>query len=55
MGKVECHRKLTYSKHKRGKIMEAQMTMVDIEQKTINQLKALIMDTVRGANSGHTG
>ena len=29
--------------------------MVDIEQKTINQLKALIMDTVRGANSGHTG
>ena len=35
--------------------MEEQMTMVDIEQKTINQLKALIMDTVRGANSGHTG
>ena len=31
------------------------LTMVDIEQKTINQLKALIMDTVRGANSGHTG
>ena len=35
--------------------MEEQATMVDIEQKTINQLKALIMDTVRGANSGHTG
>ena len=31
------------------------MTAVDLEQKTINQLKALIMDTVRGANSGHTG
>jgi len=31
------------------------MTKLDIEQKTINQLKALIMDTVRGANSGHTG
>ena len=35
--------------------MEEQATMIDIEQKTINQLKALIMDTVRGANSGHTG
>ena len=35
--------------------MEEQITMVDIEQKTINQLRALIMDTVRGANSGHTG
>ena len=35
--------------------MEGQVTMVDIEQKTINQLKALIMDTVRGADSGHTG
>ena len=31
------------------------MTKLDIEQKTINQLKALIMDTVRGADSGHTG
>ena len=31
------------------------MTKLDIEQKTINQLKALIMDTVRRANSGHTG
>ena len=35
--------------------MEGQTTMVDVEQKTINQLKALIMDMVRGANSGHTG
>ena len=35
--------------------MEEQIIMVDIEQKAINQLKALIMDTVRGANSGHTG
>ena len=31
------------------------MTKLDIDQKSINQLKALIMDTVRGANSGHTG
>ena len=31
------------------------ITKLDIEQKTVNQLKALIMDTVRGANSGHTG
>jgi len=31
------------------------MTKLDIEQKTINQLKALIMDAVRKANSGHTG
>tara|TARA_B100001142_G_scaffold330075_1_gene396048 strand:+ start:1215 stop:3203 length:1989 start_codon:yes stop_codon:yes gene_type:complete len=28
---------------------------LDIEQKSINQAKALIMDMVRGANSGHTG
>ena len=28
---------------------------LDIEQKAINQAKALIMDMVRGANSGHTG
>ncbi len=28
---------------------------VDIEQKSINQAKALIMDMVRGADSGHTG
>ena len=31
------------------------ITKLDIDQKSINQLKALIMDTVRGANSGHTG
>ena len=30
-------------------------TTIDIEQKSINQAKALIMDMVRGANSGHTG
>ena len=30
-------------------------TKVDIEQKSINQAKALIMDMVRGADSGHTG
>ena len=30
-------------------------TKVDIEQKSINQAKALVMDMVRGANSGHTG
>jgi len=35
--------------------MNHQLTTVDIEQKTINELKALIMDTVRAANSGHTG
>ena len=35
--------------------MKDLLTMIDIEQKTINQLKALIMDTVREANSGHTG
>ena len=34
---------------------EDMMIELDIEQKTINQLKALIMDTVREANSGHTG
>jgi len=28
---------------------------LDIEQKSINQAKALIMDMVRGADSGHTG
>jgi len=28
---------------------------VDIEQKSINFAKGLIMDTVRNANSGHTG
>ena len=28
---------------------------LDIEQKSINQAKGLIMDMVRGANSGHTG
>ena len=28
---------------------------VDIEQKSINVAKALIMDTVRNADSGHTG
>ena len=28
---------------------------LDIEQQSINQAKALIMDMVRGANSGHTG
>ena len=28
---------------------------IDIEQKSINQAKALVMDMVRGANSGHTG
>ena len=30
-------------------------TKIDIEQKSINQAKALIMDMVRGADSGHTG
>ena len=35
--------------------MEQGLAMLDIEQKTINELKALIMDTVREANSGHTG
>ena len=35
--------------------MEKQMVEIDLEQKTINVLKALIMDTVRNANSGHTG
>ena len=28
---------------------------LDIEQKSINQAKALIMDMVRGSDSGHTG
>ena len=35
--------------------MQKVNTKVDIEQKSINQAKALIMDMVRGANSGHTG
>ena len=30
-------------------------TLIDIDQKTINVLKGLIMDMVRKANSGHTG
>ena len=30
-------------------------TLLDVEQKTINVLKGLIMDMVRNANSGHTG
>ena len=35
--------------------MQKVNTKVDIEQKSINQAKALIMDMVRGADSGHTG
>ena len=31
------------------------VTLIDIDQKTINILKGLIMDMVRNANSGHTG
>ena len=35
--------------------MQKVNTALDIEQKSINQAKALIMDMVRGADSGHTG
>ena len=28
---------------------------IDVEQKSINEAKGLIMDMVRGADSGHTG
>ena len=35
--------------------MQKTSISLDIEQKSVNQAKGLIMDMVRGANSGHTG